>query len=184
MAINDSPQTVSRRDVVRGAAGLGLLAPLAFGPSHATGAQEDAPDYGGHPAVGVWIEGGSGPTFTYQVVHADGTLIYYNPWLEFLGQGDPNVPAIGFGVWHPISERATEGVIRMAWLDINVTTLLTIKGRTEIDETGRYASGQYKATLADAAGNELMSDSGAAWAERMEVEPFDGPDLPDATPDT
>lgn len=182
METNVAAQFVSRRNILRTGAALGLAVPAGLGALHPAAAQEDAVDYSGHPAVGVWIEGGSGPTFAYQVVHADGTLLYYNPWLASTGQGDPKVPVIGFGVWRPVSERVYEGIIRIAWLDTTVTTLLTLKGRSEIIESGRYVSSRYKARLVDASGNVLITDSGTATAERMVVEPFDEPEVPDATP--
>lgn len=95
MATKHPTQSTSRRDVVRTGAALGLLAPAILGAVHPAGAQEDAVDYRGHPAVGVWSEGDGG----YDIFHADGTYQLFDPWAAMAtGQGDPSLPTLGFGV--------------------------------------------------------------------------------------
>lgn len=183
MATKTTSQPVTRRNVVRGAAGLGLLAPLALGASHAARAQGDALDYSGHPAVGIWIEGGSGPTYGYNVIHADGTTAWYNPWGGNTGGNDPNLAALGFGVWQPISDRAIEASFRVAWIDATVTSLLTIRGQLTVNEAGTLISGPYKMRMIDASGEVTLDDGGFVSAERMQLEPFDDPEPSEATPE-
>lgn len=183
MATIDGSQLVSRRNVVRGAAGLGLLAP-ALGASHAVGAQQGISDANNHPAVGVWVEGESGPTFTYDVFHADGTFAYYSPWLGNLGGNDPTLAVIGFGVWQPIAERTIEVSFQIAWMDATVANLVTFKARLTVNEVGTRISGPYKAKLADRLGRVTQSDAGVMSADRMQLEPFDDPETPEATPES
>ena len=179
-----SPST-SRREVVKYAAGLGLLAPFALG-SHGAAAQEETVDYSGHPGVGVWIEG-SGPTYAYQIAHADGTLFYYNPWTwAFVRAGadaDPKLPVFGFGVWKPTGDRTTEGILRIAWGDTEAQTFMTLKGRSTVSEDGNNASGIYKERIIDQKGN-ITEGSGTSSAKRLQWEPYDEEGLVEGTPES
>jgi hypothetical protein len=168
---------------MRGAAGLGMLGPLAFAaPAARAQDAEETPDYSGHPAVGVWIEG-SGPTFAYSVIHADGTSMYYNPWTSYFpGGSDPKLPVWGFGVWRPTGERTVEGVMHVAWGDTSVTTQMTFWSRSIDSEDPDQGGVEYRERAVDAAGNVLVEDQGIAYSRRMRWEPFEEPATPEATP--
>jgi hypothetical protein len=186
----------SRRNVILGAAGLGLAAPFAFAPAMAHARSIQAPDYSGHPAVGIWLE--TIPDYPYAVnkyaygvVNSDGTTFEYNPWVAYylghdlgLDLGDTKLPTFMFGVWRPTGERTTESKARYAWGDTSSTLLGTAWGKGEISEDGNTSTWQYRITLVDAEGNVVFEDWGLSQGERLQVEPFDEPITPEATPGT
>lgn len=185
MTIQQLSPPVSRRDIVRSGAALGLLAPFGLGAAHVATAQESGIDYSDHPAVGVWIEAGMRPTFTYHVIHGDGTTMYYSPWLQLFELGDPKLAAIGFGVWQPVSDRTIETTFRVAWLDVTVAKLLKFKSQLTVSDDGNFILGSYKSTLSDPSGTVLFADSGSASALRLLFEPFDdNSDIPEASPES
>lgn len=175
----------SRRAVIRNLASIGLVAPIAagIGPS-ALATQTGAGDYHGHPVVGVWYSGG--PTYEYQVYHADGTFQFYNPWIAaFAAQGDPKLAVVGFGVWVPTGNRTFDGSFRIAWLDASVTSLASFRTRGAVDETGDYFTGSYRSTLVDEAGQLIFSaDGDGDVMRRLRLEPFDELATPESTPTT
>ena len=175
-------RTASRRDVMRGVAGIGLAAPLAIAnPATALAQDKASSDYSGHPAVGVWFEGG--PTFQYLVVHGDGTVLWNIPWVAgYLAQGDPKLTATGLGLWRPTGERSLDATWRATWGDASVDSLLTFWVRWAV--TGNRIAGQYRATLVDRVGEKISADAGYISLTRFEWEPFEEPATPEATPGT
>lgn len=186
MALNNS--SITRRSVVKGAAGLGLVASAALGTSTSTRSQdEEIYDYSDHPAVGVWFAGG--PTFEYDVVHADGTFTVYNPWMsatmqQLTGFGDSGLPLFGFGVWRPVGERVVEAHWRVAWGDASVNLQGKLWYQVEVSEDGSEVVGRYRITVVDPSGNVVIEDAGPTLrAQRLEWEPFETPEGAEGTPE-
>jgi hypothetical protein len=197
MTATASNSPVSRRDVMLGAAGLGMVAPIAFAAPAAARAQneEDKTDYSGHPAVGVWIHTipnspYAAHKYQYTFVHGDGSYAAYNPWLPHyldslgLDVGDPKLPAFLFGVWRPTDARTSEVVARVAWGDTSSTLLMTFWGRTEAGEDGTMGTMQFRSTIVDATGEVVYEDEGTSTATRFQWEPFAAAGAPEGTPST
>jgi hypothetical protein len=191
-------QIASRRDVMRGVAGIGLAAPLAVAhPATALVQDKPALDYSGHPAVGIWIGTISGypyadHKFAYGVTHADGTFVSYDPWVAHypgndlgLDVGDPTRLTTIRGVWRPTGERTAESTGRFLWGDTTSTLLATVWGRSRLSEDGNTSYLDYRLNIVDAAGKYVMKDDrGSSTSHRMEWEPFEEPATPAATPGT
>ena len=190
--MNTSSPSTSRREVVKYAAGLGLLAPFAMGTQRGAGAQDEMVDYSGHPAVGVWMTSNSVypyalHKFEYQVVSSDGTVILVSPWLthymDSLGidVGDPLLPATLFGVWRPTSDTTTEGTARVFWGDTSVTMQMTFWTQGEVRSEGAQFQAATRFRAVDPrSGDVLLDEAMTIYAERMEVEPFE---VLEATPE-
>lgn len=179
-------EMTSRRGLMRSMAGAGLAVPLAAGAgSSSVAAQGFSGNYHGHPIVGVWY--GGGPTFEYQIFHADGNFQFYNPWIAaYAGQGDAQLAVLGYGVWAPRGDRTFDGSFKIAWVDSNVTSLASFRARGEVSESGDHYIGWYKSTLVDQSGNLIFrADGGPDTMTRLQLEPFDDDQAsPEATPES
>lgn len=161
---------LSRREMLFGAAALGLVAPLAA-PRHAA-AEDDEHDEDHvatlqHPVVGTWING-EHPWVEIMSFHGDGTSMLYNPWIPgAVGIGKPELPVFAFGIWEPTGERTMRGMHRLVWIDatVGVNAVFTYTG--EVTADGTTWSGTWRAIAKDETGTVIDDQVGGVLATRM-----------------
>ena len=136
MTTPSSNRSVSRRAVVRGAAGFGMLAPVTLAAPAVARAQEEATptSLADHPVVGFWE---LGHPAGHALFHADGTYYEANPY----GYGT------GIGIWRATGARTAGVLIRFpdfreeAPIDSPVRG--TIWWSVAVDDAGHTLSGGF-----------------------------------------
>ena len=171
--------SISRRDVMKGATGLGLAASAMIGTSELAKAQA-ASDVGSHPLVGTWLA-----TFEetpevegHLVFHDDGVLINVFP-LDAATFFTGAVP----GAWEPVSDMsgtATMVMIGTEQLLQSPKEVFRTIYRLEVtvDEGGDTFSGWYEYERDEVVNGPMTLTGIRVQPERMISE------LPEATPES
>lgn len=179
MATNTSSSLVSRRDIMRGAAGLGLVTPLAFAAPMVARAQDAAEmsDFSGHPAIGAWTFGLGDVQF---VLTSDGLIINCEP----PGEPGQSLGRVSAGVWEPRGDRTAEYAFLLYEPSMGYGGYVVIRANVEVSADGQKLTGKWAEQYAKPDGTKSgWSPESPVDATRITVALLTGADgTPEATP--
>lgn len=139
----DSPNSlVSRRNMIRSVAALGMAAPIALAAPSVARAQEAATPIvlADHPVVGFWE---LSPPGGHAIFHADGTYHEVNPY----GFG------VGIGIWRVTGERSADAIIRFPDQQEDAPIDQPVQGtvwwNVTVDEDGSTLSSNFSSEATD-----------------------------------